>query len=80
MKTKTSASKTTLLGFILVCQFILPNMAMAFDPGDLPCGGDDPYATECPIDTWLWPMVIATIGFAFYSINTANANKERIES
>ena len=76
MRAKKMISKIPLFKIILLCLLMLPTMAMAVDPDDLPCGGSDPYATDCPLDTWLWPMVIATIGFAIYSINTA---KGRIE-
>ena len=76
MKARTLISKTALFKAMLLCLLMLPTMAMAITQDDLPCGGDDPYATECPLDTWLWPMVIATIGFAIYSINTAKGRTE----
>jgi hypothetical protein len=76
MRAKTLISKATLFKVIFLCLLMLPTIAMAVDPDDLPCGGDDPYATDCPLDTWLWPMVIGTIGFAVYSINTAKGRTE----
>jgi hypothetical protein len=47
------------------------------DDLDLPCGGEDPYATECPVDTWTYVLVIAGISFGTYSIHHANKISER---
>jgi hypothetical protein len=47
---------------------LLPAISYAQgDGGDLPCGGSDPTSLPCPLDTWVWVLVvIAAIAGSFY--------------
>jgi hypothetical protein len=37
---------------------LMPVMSFA---QDLPCSGDDPYETNCPLDTYVWIMAFAAL-------------------
>ena len=75
MRKKTLINKAQLLKLILLLMVImLPSLAMAQD--DLPCGGDDPYATECSLDGWLSILMVGGVGYGTYAISKS---KKRVE-
>ncbi|MFD0792206.1 hypothetical protein ACFQZX_01180 [Mucilaginibacter litoreus] len=69
---KRIINKTSLLTILALILLILPFTVFA-QIDDLPCGGDDPYATECPLDTWVWVLIV---GAAAFGTSLINRNKE----
>ncbi|TWR29030.1 hypothetical protein FPZ43_12275 [Mucilaginibacter pallidiroseus] len=79
IKKKAAISITAVLtgAALLLCPAAGYSQSSIDDDLDLPCGGEDPYATECPVDTWTYVLVIAGISFGTYSIHHANKTSER---
>ena len=59
------------LQFVILL-LLVPIIANADDPGDLPCDGTDPY-TPCPLDTWV--IVLAIGAFIFTVIHLYRKQK-----
>ena len=48
---------------------ISPIVTLAQGPGgDLPCGGDDPLNSDCPLDTWVIVLVIIALTFTVFHL------------
>ncbi len=47
---------------------LLPLISFA-KSADQPCGGDDPTVPLCPLDTWVWLLVIIAAILGCYYIN-----------
>lgn len=63
---------------LLVLMFIMTAMcAFADDPGT-PCGdGQDPFDNDCPIDSWVYLLVLAPVTVTLGSVlNKANPDDE----
>ncbi|GGH19530.1 hypothetical protein [Mucilaginibacter phyllosphaerae] len=67
MSVKTTIKILT-VNTVIFCLMIVPQLAMA-QIDDPPCGGDDPYGTDCPVDSGLWILVALGIILGIYSIN-----------
>ena len=56
--------KAGLLHKVYILMAIIAGLALApvvSFAQDLPCGGDDPYETNCPIDNYVWLMVVIAL-------------------
>lgn len=70
-------NKTQLIKLMLLCiVLLLPGILKAQD--DLPCGGDDPYATECSLDGWLSVLLVAGVVYGAYAISRGKKAAEKI--
>jgi hypothetical protein len=57
--------------FILTIALLIPHhflFAQATDPGPLPCNDGDPWNTNCPIDSWVWLLVLLTMAAVVYRL------------
>ncbi|MDB5022318.1 MAG: hypothetical protein JWP78_73 [Mucilaginibacter sp.] len=58
--------------FILTIALLIPHhllFAQATDPGPLPCNDGDPFNTNCPIDSWVWLLVLAALAAVIYQLS-----------
>ena len=44
---------------LVLLLFVMPICAFA-DPGE-PCGGEDPFDNECPLDSWVYMLALAPV-------------------
>ena len=71
---KKAFSAKAMVLVVFACLFLTPVLAycqndpILDDDLELPCGGDDPYATECPVDTWNSALVVAGLVLGTYSV------------
>ena len=68
MKMNNKVSKI-LKAIIAICIVSCPSLLLA---QDLPCGGDDPYAT-CPLDSWV--IVLAAVALIFAAVHLYRKQK-----
>ena len=68
MKMNNKVSKL-LRAIIAICIVCCPSLLLA---QDLPCGGNDPYAT-CPLDSWV--IVLAAIALIFAVVHLGRKQK-----
>ncbi len=80
-----SATLKKAVWVLAICVFIaMPTRVWAQsdpvldDDLELPCGGDDPYATECPLDTWTFILVVGGVIFGAASIYVAQKRADRV--
>jgi hypothetical protein len=78
---KKAFSKKAMFLVVFAALFLTPVLAysqsdpITDDDLDLPCGGDDPYATECPVDTWNSALVVAGLVLGTYSVYASRNTK-----
>jgi hypothetical protein len=56
--------------FILTIALVIPSgfLFAQGSGGPLPCNDGDPFSTPCPIDNWVWLLVLATLLAAGYQL------------
>jgi hypothetical protein len=55
--------------FILTISLVIPyNFVFAQGTGSLPCDDGDPFNNTCPIDNWVWLLVVAALVAGAYQL------------
>lgn len=56
---------------LMLLFIIMPLFALADDPGE-PCGGEDPYDEECPLDSWVYMLALTPVTVTFVGVFLRN--------
>lgn len=52
---------------LVLCLMISPLLALADDPGE-PCDGSEPYDNNCPLDSWVYLLVLTPVVITFTAV------------
>lgn len=73
-----------LLAFCLLMLAPLPGFSQSDpvldDDLELPCGGDDPYATDCPVDSWTSLLVVGGVILGAVTISIAQKRSDKAKN
>jgi len=75
MYTRNKGINKVLISLLTLVLLLLPGIVLAQDEA---CQGQDPTgnSTTCPLDTWVWVLVIAAAIFGAVSLNRRNKIRE----